>query len=103
MLICSKYRPSRGKFRVEILTELLTRNDNSNKEIWLLGEFNIDYLDHANQNIDTFNVLFKKYGMHLFLLEPTRPEDYRNSCINTYLYWIVSNSLFYLRLLFLIL
>ena len=96
MLICSKYRPSRGKFRVEILTELLTRN-------WLLGEFNIDYLDHANQNIDTFNVLFKKYGMHLFLLEPTRPEDYRNSCINTYIDWIVSNSILYLRLLFLIL
>ena len=90
LLVSCIYRPPCGKIVscINVLAELLSRNENSNKEIWFLGDFNIDYLDRVNQNVNRFNILFKKYGMRQYVIEPTRPGKYKNLSLD----WLITNS-----------
>ena len=92
MIICCIYRPPRGNVAecIKILTEICTRKENSKREIWFFGDFNLDYLDRTNSNVSKFNVFFKKFGMVQLIKNPTRPGKYKSTCID----WIVTNSRF---------
>ena len=92
MLISSVYRPPRGNVTnfVDRLTGIFNNKDNSKKEFWLLGDFNIDYLDRGNQKLLKLNNLFKKFGLSQLIKSITRPGNHKSSCID----WIVSNSNF---------
>ena len=92
LLVSCIYRPPRGKIVscIDVLAELLSRNENSNKELWYFGDFNLDYLDRVNQNVNRFNILFKKYGMKQYVVKPIRPGKYKNSCLD----WLITNSRF---------
>ena len=92
MMVSCIYRPPRGNVVscIDTITEMIARNENSKKEIWFLGDFNLDYLDRANSNVNKFNVLFKKYGMKQYVTDPIRPGKYKDSCID----WLITNSWF---------
>ena len=92
MMISCVYRPPRGNIAscINCLSKLLSRNENSKKELWFLGDFNLDYLDRTNPNVNKFNIVFKKFGMRQYVVEPTRPGRYKNSCID----WLITNSRF---------
>ena len=92
MKICCIYRPPRGDIKkcIEKLTEILDRRENFKKEIWLLGDFIIDYLRRGDVNQKRFLSLFKKKGLNQLISTPTRPGINSASCID----WIVTNCRF---------
>ena len=75
MFICTVYRPPRGnvKIAVDRLHEILSNRELFKKEIWLLGDFNVDYLDRNQPNLIKFNELFKKFGCIQLISDITRP------------------------------
>ena len=58
-IICV-YRPPRGDTKkcIEHLTEILSRRENFKKEIWLLGDVNVDFLKRDNVNVKRFQSFF---------------------------------------------
>ena len=92
MLVSSLYRPPRGNLSnlVDKLARIFDDKQHSKKEIWLLGDFNIDYLERGNPKLVKINNLFKKFGLTQLVKTITRPGNYKSSCID----WIVTNSSF---------
>ena len=92
MFISSIYRPPRGKIVscIDRLNEMLSRRDNFKKEIWLMGDFNVDYLDRKDRDLAKFNNMFKVFGLKQLVSDVTRPGRHKSSCID----WIVTNSRF---------
>ena len=92
MTIASLYRPPRGKVQncIDKLTEILSRNELAKDEIWILGDYNVDYLQRANHDLLKFVTLFKQFGCVQLITSVTRPGKYRCSCLD----WIVTNSNF---------
>ena len=88
------YRPPRGNIKtcIDRLQEIFLMRQNSKKEIWLLGDFNVDYLDRnpPNRLLISFIELFKKYGCGQLISDVTRPGRYKSSCLD----WIVTNCVF---------
>ena len=88
-IICL-YRPPRGDVKkcIEHLTEILSRKENFKKEIWILGDFNVDYLKRDHVNTKRFKTFFNTYGLHQLITDLTRPGISHGTCID----WIISNS-----------
>ena len=55
-----------------------------------MGDFNINFLDPNQPNLNKFTELFKKFAIKQYITDITRPGRHTNSCIN----WIVTNSSF---------
>ena len=89
MTIICLYRPPAGKIKpcIDYLKTIFPR---CNSEIWLLGDFNIDFLDRVSTSRSNFQALFANYGLKQLIQNVTRPTNRSGSCID----WIVTNSLF---------
>ena len=92
MLISSIYRPPRGSIKscTDHLQDIFASRLNSKTEIWLLGDFNVDFLDRTQPNRGIFLDLFKKNGCKQLISDITRPGRYKSSCLD----WIVTNCCF---------
>ena len=92
MIIASLYRPPHGKVQncIDRLTEILSRRENVKNEFWVLGDYNIDFLQRANPDLLRFSAFLKRFGMSQIITSFTRPGKYRCTCID----WIVTNSPF---------
>ena len=92
MKIACIYRPPRGdpKKCIDKLTEILSRRENFKKEIWLIGDFNIDYLKRNDINLKRFQTMFKTFGLSQLITDVTRPSISTGTCID----WIVTNCRF---------
>ena len=94
MYISVLYKPPKTStktvidFLKHIQSEIMPRN----REYWLLGDFNTDFL--VRDNIDTKNYIafFRNNGLSQLIAKLTRPNKYRGTCID----WIVTNSPFVL-------
>ena len=89
-LIANGYRPRDGN-----VTDFLTYVENSFNEIdftkldvFLMGDFNIDYLDKKSDNTKRLKRLLKQFGMDQFINKPTRYSELKYSCLDL----ICSNS-----------
>ena len=71
-----------------ILPNLMPRNT----ELWILGDFNTDFLVRDNANTKKSISFFRKNGLKQLITDVTRPNKYRGSCID----WIITNSPFVL-------
>ena len=93
MKVLSIYRPPRGNHKkcIDKLTEILSRRDNFKKEVWLLGDFNVDYLKRGDPNLKRLINLFKIFGLTQYIFDITRPGVHSGSCID----WIVTNCRFF--------
>ena len=89
MIISSLYRPPRGNIKtcIDRLQEILSTRQYSKKEFWLFGDFNVDYLDRNQPNLNKFCELFKKFGLRQLITDVTRPGRHKSSCLD----WIVTN------------
>ena len=92
MKISCIYRPPRGDYKkcIDKIKEIVTRKENFKKEIWLLGDFNVDYLKRSDPNQKRFLSLFKTFGLSQTITSVTRPGNKAGSCID----WIVTNCRF---------
>ena len=90
MFICVIYRPPRGNIKncIDQIQEYVRQN--SKNELWLLGDFNVDFLDRNQPSRLNFIDLFKKYGCRQLISNITRPGRHKSSCLD----WIVTNSCF---------
>ena len=71
MTITCVYRPPRGKHApfIKFLEHVFKR---SKTEIWIMGDFNVDYLNRGDLNRQKYIDLFKKYGLKQYIDEITR-------------------------------
>ena len=86
------YRSPRGNIKacIDRIQEIFSMRQNSKKEIRLLGDFNIDFLDRNQASRLNFNDSFLKYGCRHLKTNITRPGRHKSSCLD----WIVTNSCF---------
>ena len=84
MLISCLYRPPRGKIQncIDRLTETYARRENAKVEIWLLGDFNVDFLQRGESNLVKFLNFFKRFGCTQLINDTTRPGKHKCSCID---------------------
>ena len=89
MTIICLYRSPSGKIKpcIEFLKTVFL---SCKSEIWLMGDFNVDFLDRAGTSRANFQSLFSNYGLKQVMLSVTRPTNKSGSCID----WIVTNSPF---------
>ena len=89
MSICCLYRPANGNIKkcIDFLKKMFQR---CKSEIWLVGDFNIDFLDRANVGRKKFLSSFNIFGLRQLINEITRPHSKGGTCID----WIVTNSQF---------
>ena len=92
MKVMCIYRPPRGDSKkcIDKLTEILSRRENYKREIWFLGDFNIDYLKRAEVAYKRFQTFFKTFGLTQLIEGVTRPGLNSGTCID----WIVTNCRF---------
>ena len=90
-IICV-YRPPRGDVKecINHLTEILARKENFKKEIWILGDFNVDLLKRDNLNTKRFQSFLNIYGLKHQISDITRPGIRHGTCID----WIITNCRF---------
>ena len=89
MTILCMYRPPKGKHTLfNIYLENMLKNLKT--EIWILGDINVNYLCRTDENRSQYLRLFKKYGLHQYINEITRPNTKGGTCID----WVISNSVF---------
>ena len=89
MTVICLYRPPSGKIKpcIDYLRNIFSH---STGEIWVLGDFNVDFLDRANITTAQFQTLFTTYGLKQLIQHVTRPSNKKGSCTD----WIVTNSYF---------
>ena len=92
MKISCVYRPPRGihKNCIDKITEILPRKENFKKELWFMGDFNVDYLKRSDPNFKKFQTMFKTFGLCQLIHDVTRPGISSGSCID----WIITNCRF---------
>ena len=84
----SYIRPPKGNHSkcIDQLTEILSRREIFKKELWLLGDFNVDYLKRGDPSLKRFLNFFKLFGLTQYLSDIA----HSGSCID----WIVTNCRF---------
>ena len=86
------YKPPKGKISkcIEFLNEILACKDIVKKEIWILGDFNTDFLKRNNVHSVALQMFSKKAGLRQCINDITRPNVRGGSCIDL----IMNNSPF---------
>ena len=83
------YRPPRGS-HIPFMKFLETAINKSKSELWILGDFNVDYLNRGDVNRQKYIDLFKKYGLRQYIEKITRPGSRGGTCLD----WIATNTVF---------
>ena len=78
------YRPPQGKVDIFIRTldTALQSIDLANKDLILLVDFNIDFLEQSNSDTKDVNRLVSENGLVKLISSPTRYSNLKNSCID---------------------
>ena len=76
ILIACIYKPPKGKVDncIKLLTDLVNRFQNTNYEIWLLGDFNIDFSRRDDVNTVKLNRFIKNLDLSQVIDGITRPN-----------------------------
>ena len=92
MLIICVYKPPTGKIEncISFIRQILSDRIYSEREIWILGEYNTDLLKRNDPNVIQLQSFSKKLGLSQKINEITRPNKRGSSCIDL----IMTNSPF---------
>ena len=84
MIILNIYRPPQGKFDIfsEFLEQTINSIDQNRKDIFVLGDFNIDFIDKTDNNTKKLDRLISQLGLTKLISSPTRYGATKNSCID---------------------
>ena len=87
--VMSLYRPPDGSIEnfFNILNNLLDQYSLGNNELWLMGDFNIDFLKRQDQKTMRLFEFLRLNGLKQHVLVPTRTTGFGKSCID----FIISN------------
>ena len=89
-IIGNAYRPPDGSltdFR-DFIEAALNSLDLSKNDVFLIGDFNLDYLDNRVTGVKDLKLLLKQFGLTQYIKDPTRFSSTRDSCLDL----ICSNS-----------
>ena len=89
------YKPPKttSKTLVDFLKSILSDLMPNNLELWILGDFNTDFLVRDNANTKKITSYFRSVGLSQLVKDITRPGKYKGTCID----WIVTNCPFVLN------
>ena len=87
MLVSSLYKPPTGKNK-ECIDFLKKIYKGTRREIWLLGDFNVDLLDRTSDVRLKYINVFKVAGIRQLISKYTRPNAKGGTCLD----WITTNS-----------
>ena len=73
-----------------VMINIISHGFNLNHEIWILGNFKVDYLSRDRLDVKKFIATFKSYGLSQLIKDITRPFNAGGTCID----WIITNSSF---------
>ena len=92
LMISCVYRRPTGKNDVCIarLNSLITLSQTLNTEVWILGDFNYDYLVRDHLETKKYVSLFKNCGLNQLIHDITRPLATGGTCID----WVITSSQF---------
>ena len=90
MYIMCMYKPPTGSSEalITFLKDFVNIPHVSRSEIWILGDFNMNYLIRNNLEIMNINKFLKEYNLIQLITLPTRLTNRGGSCID----WIITNS-----------
>ena len=90
MTVLCMYRPPKGSIDqlIEFLREFMSDPSILNTEIWILGDFNINFLIRNNPDVMKINKFLKENNLKQLIHEATRLTNRGGSCID----WIISSS-----------
>ena len=89
---CIYRPPPRGDHKkcIDKLSEILLRRENFKREVWFIGDFNVDFLKRTDLNFKRFQSFMKTFGLSQLIRDATRPGINSGSCLD----WIVTNCKF---------
>ena len=92
MYIMCMYNPPTGSSEgfITFLRNFVNIQHVARSEIWILGDFNMNYLIRNNLEIMNVNKFLKEYNLTQLISLPTRLTTPGGSCID----WIITNSQF---------
>ena len=81
------YRPPQGNIDVFIheLDDILSQIDIDKIELFLMGDFNIDFIEKGNQATSKLIDCIKPFGLRQLIKEPTRYSRAKNSCLDLFI------------------
>ena len=81
------YRPPQGNVDmfVQNLESILDNFDLGKIELYLIGDFNIDFIEKGNQATKKLIDSIKPYGLRQLIKEPTRYSKAKNSCLDLFI------------------
>ena len=91
IVVLNIYRPPQGDCKVfckEILDRIHEADLKDNTDLFILGDFNVDYLDKKNKDFTELNTTMKSLGLKQLIKGPTRFGRTKNSCLDL----VFSNS-----------
>ena len=83
VLICV-YKPPKGKVKgaIDFLEEIISQDYIKEKEIWIMGDFNTDWLKRDNPDTVKLMSFCKNSGLTQYIDTITRPNKKGGSCID---------------------
>ena len=92
LIISCVYRPPNGNTSVchDIIKDIISFSMNLDAELWILGDFNIDFLARDRPDTKKYIATFKQYGLSQVISDITRPFGNGGTCID----WIITSSSF---------
>ena len=85
MCVSCVYKPLTGKIG-ECIDSLKKKYSDTRREVWILGDFNVDFLDRRGEN--RFINVFKTIGVRQLITTYTRPNVRGGTCLD----WIATNT-----------
>ena len=85
ILMLNVYRPPQGdckKFCKYIQDSIHEANLKDNTEIYIMGDFNVDYLDKRNKDYTELSTTMKSLGLKQVISSPTRHGKTKDSCLD---------------------
>ena len=81
------YRPPQGDIDlfIDYLENVFDEIDLDSIELFLMGDFNIDFLDKKDGKCKKLLELIKPLGLRQLIKEPTRPTLNRSSCLDLFI------------------
>ena len=84
LLIICVYKPPTGKIEncIMFLKEIISDSKLSKREVWILGDFNVDILKRNDPKVISIHEFCKKSGLNQLVKDITRPNKGGGSCID---------------------
>ena len=84
VIICNLYRPPQGNIKkfLEYVESCMERIDYVRKDLFIMGDTNIDVLDKTVAQVKDLKEFLSQCGLRNHIKDTTRYSDTKNSCLD---------------------